>query len=162
MRRIWEVLKNWAWPAVARALVVEGFKTDGPAINLYSLAQAANNQVENPVAITTIVAQVLSALNMLQGVVRFTGALGGPINVTTDTAIAIIAALGAQTPLDGSYGELVRIVNDNGGQTITLVGGTGVTINGTATIATNTCRTFALTVTAAGAVTLQNLGTQNL
>ena len=98
MKWLLNVLKNWLSPRIARAIANDGFKTDGPALNLYSLLQAANNQVENELVIAAIGAQSLTALQLLQGVFRWTGAFGGPANITTDTAAAIIAALGLQLP----------------------------------------------------------------
>ena len=41
---------------------------------------------------------------------------------------------------------------------MTLVGGTGVTISGTATIAASACRWYSVKVVSALAITIQNLG----
>jgi hypothetical protein len=77
----------------------------------------------------------------------------GAANLTTRTAAQMIADAGL---ILGQTYE-VEIMNSSGGTT-TLVGGTGVTITGTATMATNTARWFAVTVTGAATMTFQNLG----
>lgn len=77
----------------------------------------------------------------------------GAANLTTRTAAQMFADHGA---IAGQTYEL-EIMNSSGGTT-TLVGGTGVTINGTATMATNTVRWFIVTFVSATAVTIQNQG----
>lgn len=83
----------------------------------------------------------------------------GATAVTTPTATQILAALPVVS-LGLSY--ILRIYNTNGG-TLTLTGGTGVTITGTATIATNVWREYLVTVTGISTptVTLQNRGAGN-
>ena len=49
-------------------------------------------------------------------------------------------------------------IQNTGNNTVTLSGGTGVTINGTATIATATWRKYIVTVTGTTSITLQNVG----
>lgn len=93
-------------------------------------------------------------------VANLTANLGGAGAVTTDTAANIVAAIpGAAV----GFTYKLRIINSSAGAFAwTVGGGTGVTVTGTATIAQNTWREFAVTVTALGAVptmTLQNLGT---
>lgn len=77
----------------------------------------------------------------------------GAANYTTRTAALMIA--------DGALkiGQTweVEIVNTNAGQT-TLVGGVGVTVTGTATIAQNISRRYVATVTGAATITLQEVG----
>lgn len=77
----------------------------------------------------------------------------GANNLTTRTAAQMIADAGLVV---GQSYELA-IGNTNAG-TLTLVGGTGVTINGTATIATTITRWFVVTVTGAATITIQNAG----
>lgn len=79
-----------------------------------------------------------------------------PGNYTTRTAAQMIA--------DGFYqvGDSynLRIVNGQGTGTLTLVAGDGnVTITGTATALVNTFRDFVVTITAAGTLTIQSVGT---
>ncbi len=52
---------------------------------------------------------------------------------------------------------LLRIINTSGGTT-TVVAGSGVTLTGTATLATNTTRDFVVTFTSATALTMQSVG----
>lgn len=112
----------------------------------------------------TVGAHVLTAANLTGASadvsLALTGALAAAANATTDTAANIIAAM-ASPAVGASY--KLRIINESSGAfTWTVVGGTGVTVSGVATIAQNTWREFIVTVTAVGAipaVTLQNVGT---
>jgi len=81
-------------------------------------------------------------------------ATSGATALTTPTAAQIIAAVPGWEVGD-SY--RLRIYNTNAG-TLTLTGGTGVTITGTATLATNVWREYIVSYTGAGAVTMQNIG----
>ena len=83
---------------------------------------------------------------------------------TTDTAANIIAAIrvGAVAPvLNTAFIWYVRNVS-GGAYTLTIAGGTGVTIVGTATIAQNAVRTFVGVVTdpKAKTISLYSLGSQ--
>lgn len=81
----------------------------------------------------------------------------GAANLTTRTAAQMIADAGMVV----GQGYVVEIMNSSGGTT-TLVGGTGVTINGTATIATTVARWYAVTVNSATTMTFQNLGSGSI
>lgn len=88
---------------------------------------------------------------------ELTGTQVGAFNITTPSAAAIVAAL--SNPLPGQTYKL-RIVNQSAGNFAgTLVGGSGVTITGTATIAQNTWRDFVVTVTSATAVGVRSIAT---
>lgn len=80
--------------------------------------------------------------------------------VTTRTAAQIYADLqalmGVAPPIGFSW--LFRIVN-TGNNTVTLTAGAGVTINGTATAATNTFRDWIVTITSPTTLTIQSVGT---
>ena len=93
-------------------------------------------------------------------VLALTGALTAAANATTDTAANIVAAM-ASAGVGAAF--RLRIINESSGAfSWTVVGGTGVTVTGTATVAQNTWREFNVSVTAVGAtpaVTLQNVGT---
>lgn len=85
-------------------------------------------------------------------VLQNTGATPG--NQTTRTAAQMFADFPfARAGL--SY--VLRVVNTGAG-TMTLVGGTGVTVSGTATIATNTFRDYVVTFVSPTAVTIQSVG----
>jgi hypothetical protein len=63
----------------------------------------------------------------------------------------------------GGYNFQFDILNDNTGQTITLTAGVGVTLLGTMTVATNTCRSFMANCNVTlGTVTIMNIGTSAL
>lgn len=93
-----------------------------------------------------------------------TGALAAGATATTDTAANIVAAIPSKLIKPG-YSYKLRVINESSGAFAwTIAGGTGVTVNGTATVAQNTWRDFVLTVTGVGssaAVTLQNVGSGN-
>lgn len=74
--------------------------------------------------------------------------------LTTPTAAAIIAA---QPNFQVGDSYFLEIQNANSG-TATVAGGSGVTITGTATIATTKFRRFMVTQSTATTVTLQDLG----
>lgn len=84
--------------------------------------------------------------------------------VATPTAALLLQGLTAAlgfVPVSGFTWKFT--VSNQGNNTVTLSGGTGVTINGTATVATTVNRTWLCTITnssnpSAAAVTLQNVG----
>lgn len=103
--------------------------------------------------------------------VLFSG--GAAISVAIDSAANIIQQLQtcliaqqvanggtgapAGVPNLNNVGFYVQINNANSG-TLTLTAGTGITINGTATLAAGTNREYLVTVTGPNAVTFQNVG----
>lgn len=90
------------------------------------------------------------------------GSPAGSVAVTTPTAAQIIQACPTTIPGSG-YNFPLFYMNDGLGQTVTLTGGTGVTVIGNNTMATNTCRHFMVNVNVnAGTVTLVNYGTMSL
>lgn len=90
------------------------------------------------------------------------GASGG-FTITLPSTAAILSALGPTIFYDNTYGQPFVIVNNGVGQTGTLTAGdASTTITGTATIATNTARTFFLMVTAASTITYFNCGSMSL
>lgn len=104
----------------------------------------------------------LTAAQFINSILDFSGAPGSGVTHTTPTAAQIIAALPPTLPA-GGFNYLLYYMNDGLGQTITVTGGTNVTVTGTATVATNTMRQFLVNVNpGAGTVTMVNMGTQNL
>lgn len=95
----------------------------------------------------------LAAGNM-EGAAFCTLASSGATAMTTRTAAQLIAAIPGWQ-IGDTY--MLRVFNSNAG-TLTLTGGTGVTITGTATIATSITRDYMVSMTAAATVTMQNLG----
>jgi hypothetical protein len=83
-------------------------------------------------------------------------ASSGATAFTTRTATLLIAGI-PSAQLGGSY--VLRVYNTNGG-TLTLTAGSGVTITGTATIATAKFRDYLVSITNLGtpAITMQNIG----
>lgn len=78
----------------------------------------------------------------------------GAANLTTRTAAQMIAD--ANLVIGDSY--VLEITNTSGGTT-TLVAGTGVTLTGTMTMATNSTRRFNVKVTGSATITIQSTGT---
>lgn len=79
----------------------------------------------------------------------------GDANYTTRTAAQMYADLNNIKPGDTYF---LRISNSSGG-TATLVGGSGVTISGTATVASGAAGDFVVTVTSSSAITITRVGT---
>jgi hypothetical protein len=83
----------------------------------------------------------LTGTQFSANVIDYSGSPGGGVTMTTPTAAQIFSALPASVPAGGINWPLV-FINDSAGQTVTLTAGTGVTVVGTATIATATVRLF--------------------
>lgn len=84
-------------------------------------------------------------------------ATSGATALTTRTAALMFTdTLNAQ--VGGSY--VLRIYNTNGG-TLTITAGSGVTLTGTATIATTIWREYLVTFNSATTLTMQNIGSGN-
>lgn len=88
------------------------------------------------------------------GVVCHNNSGANPGTLTTRTAAAMIADSGLQV------GQTFLLILANGQVTgtLTLAGGTGVTITGTATVAASTARLYMVTVNGPTTMTYQNLG----
>lgn len=85
--------------------------------------------------------------------------LSGLTAATTPTAANIIAALVGAIPVNAGapYSYVLRVYNTNAG-TLTITAGSGVTITGTATIATAKYRDYLVTVDSSTTVTMKNIG----
>ena len=107
----------------------------------------------------TVGASTILAAMIASGFLNRTGVAGAGFNDTTDTAANILAALVNQNNNGVQPGTsfLFRYKNNGTTQTATLVGGTGVTLVGTMTIANNAWRDFLVTVQSS--MPLQIIGT---
>ena len=103
-----------------------------------------------------------TAAAVVGGILNRTGSPGGAVTETTPTALLIIAALPTTISYNGTYQFKFRYINNALTQTVTWTAGTGVTVTGTATIATSTWRDFLVTVDSRSAVTFTNLGAGTL
>jgi hypothetical protein len=120
---------------------IDGAMLDGPSMQAYLRYVANNASLANPSvnasAVTNVTtgALTLSPANCAQGVINaIVVASGGSANTnTTDTATNIINGYWPGVYVGAT--ALLTIVNNNSG-TMTLAGGTNVTITGTATIPT--------------------------
>jgi hypothetical protein len=81
--------------------------------------------------------------------------------LTTRTATQLVTDLtnliGFVPPVGYSWDFEIQ---NTGNNTVTLTAGSGVTINGTATVVTNTNRSFVCTVTGPGTITVQNVASR--
>jgi hypothetical protein len=134
------------------------------AWGLFGLMSNVNAAMPGKNAVTTAGTNTtLTAAQAVGGIVVLGAGATGGFTLTLPSTAAIISALGPTVPTDGSYSELFYVKNDGVGQTATLTAGdASTTVTGNATVATNTMRMFALTVTGPTTVTYENLGTQNL
>jgi hypothetical protein len=105
---------------------------------------------------TSFVASAAQVAGSMLSVLDLTGTLGAGATVTTPSAATILAAL--PWVLTGSSWVLRILNNSAAAFTWTLVGGTGVTVVGTATVAQATWREWLATVTGGSALTVQNVG----
>ena len=152
----------------ARTLFASSQLTPDNASNNGMFGFMANaNQLKNPglvaIAIGSSTSVTMTAAQFVQGVWDVSGSPGGGVTFTTPTAAQIIGALPTTIPQDGYFNFDVKCLNDSAGQTLTVTGGTNVTVVGTATVATATTRTFRVNVNVvAGTVTMVNLGSMSL
>lgn len=130
---------------------IPGFARNGVPLPIY------NNDISaSATGITLTTKQLINGI--------FTHAAGGAVNDTTPTATAIIAALPScyVSGTTASTFEFSLLNTTAGATAITLVGGTNVTIVGTAAVAQNFVSNFRGVVTACTgtpAVKLYSLGT---
>lgn len=110
---------------------------------------AAKYTLNATVGATTAAAGDLTGANYVQAGYSAVGAAA----LTTRTATQMIADGALQ--VGDSY--VLEITNTSGGTT-TLTAGTGVTLTGTMTIATNATRRFNVRVTSTSAITIQSTG----
>lgn len=129
------------------------------------IGAAANLEQSQCVGFTSVASSsqtvTATAAAVCAGILNRTGSPGGGVTETTPSATQIITqlqALGCVVPLDSSYQFVFRYINNGLGQTVTWTGGTGVTVTGTATIATNSWRDLLVTIDSASAVTFTNIG----
>lgn len=149
--------------------VPAGYVADAVGANgLFGLMQNIDSIDWDLVAlVSSATAITLTGAQFFNNVIDHTGAPAGGVTVTTPSAAQIIAgmqAAGVVTSVLGTgYNFPWFYINDGLGQTVTLAGGTGVTILGNNTMATNTNRHFLVSINvAAGTVTLVNMGTVSL
>ena len=131
--------------------------------NIFSaLLHNANMYAAAMASYATTTAPSVSAADLARGVVQLNTGAGAGYDVTLPTTAQILGALGATVTQDGSFTKIVRFVNNNSGQTATIVAGdTPTSIIGTATLANDTARDFAMRVLAS-AITLTNIGSLTL
>lgn len=124
--------------------------------NLNAVNPLTNGQYNTNTATASATATAAQMAGANTCALNMTGTLAGAATLTTATAAAIIAQAGSP-PVGASW--IVRVGNSSSGNFAwTIAGGTGVTVNGTATVAQNTFRDFLATVGANSTLTLQSIG----
>lgn len=132
------------------------FTNEGLGLGLYSSLTRALETTNPTTAADTA---TLNESQILGGLI--TGTPTAAANYTTPTAALLLAALAAlSVPFLGQSFEFSIKNTSAGANTITVVGGTGVTITGTATIAQNAIKRFKAVVTSvdANTITIFSLG----
>ena len=112
---------------------------------------------------TATAATTITAAQMTGGfsdvALAMTGALTAAANATTDTAANILAAIPVSQRYIG-FTYVLRVINESSGAFAwTVVGGTNVTVTGTATVAQNTWREFLVKIATVSTITMQSVGT---
>lgn len=123
--------------------------------NNYSQQMASYATTGN--AVTVLPADVVDGILQMN-----TGASAG-FTINLPATDQILGAMTGAVALDGSFTKIVRVVNNNAGQTGTLTAGDGkTTITGTATVATNASRDYAMRVGPGSTLNFTNLGVLTL
>jgi len=110
----------------------------------------------SPFVINNAAAQTLTAAALTAGVILRQGA-GAGLTDTTDTAVALMQGLYGNTGASPDVGETFRVLLSNQtANSITLAGGTGVTISGNTSLGANGIKTLLFVCTAKGTQTYAN------
>ena len=154
---------NFLRPAIVFPIPL-GLTPDKTAnLGLIGLMQNVNKYAQTMSSVASAgTAITLTAPQMVNGLVQVNTGATGAFTITTPTASGIVAELGQTVPLDGTFSKQIDIVNNNVGQTGTLTAGTGVTLVGTLTIATDTKRSFVMRALNSAAVSITNIGSLSL
>lgn len=138
----------------ARFLVTQ---TAATTVTITAIATGQNAALPVSQFVTIAAGNGTLAAGNMEGAAWCNLASSGATAMTTRTAAQLIANI-PNAQIGMNY--MLMIFNSNGG-TLTLTGGTGVTITGTATIATNIVRFYNVSITGAATVTMQNMGAGN-
>lgn len=129
--------------------------------NVNNYAESLSSVVTSGTAITLVATGGNMASlpgNVLSGFTRLDAGASGALTATMPATAAILSALGATIPQDGSYTEPVYIAN-NSGQTVTLAAGdANTTMIGSAVIAVGGIRKLLLRVLNSSNVSFTNAG----
>ena len=159
MKRIFEFFRPGIINPIPSGIIADDTAMGG----LYGLWQAANKYSSSMTSATTAGTDItLTAAQLNAGVLQLNVGASGGFTITTPSGNAINADLGSVVNNDGSFSKQIDIVNNNVGQTGTLTGGSGVTVVGTASIATNTKRSFILRSLNTASISITNIGSLSL
>lgn len=157
------LLKLAILQALPGGVVADPAPMDG-LIALMSNANAYSENINTAGGLATSgTAYTVLIADLVKGVLRLTSGASGGFTITLPATSVIISAFGPTVPTNGTFSKRITIINEGIGQIGTVTAGdASTTLTGTMTLATNTVREFLLTVTAAGTITLQNLGSKSL
>lgn len=141
---------------------MQGVDPLGGAGLLPAFMNNANAYAASMGSYATTSAPTISAADLVRGIIQLNTGAGAGYAVTLPTTAQILGALGASVPQDGTFTKIIRIVNNASGQTATLTAGdTPTSVIGTATIATDTARDFAMRVMGSS-IRFTNIGSLTL
>lgn len=127
-------------------------------LNMYAMSALLTISTASTTSATLTALQLIGTfVGGMSGIIKLSGSAGSGFTLTTDTAADIISQFGPTVNMDGSF-SIVRRFQAAVGQTVTVAGGTGVTITGTATIADGAWRDYLVTVASPTTVTFTNMG----
>jgi hypothetical protein len=129
------------------------------ANGLFGLMKGANNYALSMCSTTTGASDVaLTAEQVVKGAIQLNTGATGAFTITLPTTAQILGELSECVKQDGTFTKIIHIINNGVGQTGTLTAGDGATsISGTATIANDVCRQYAMRVLAS-AINFTNIG----
>lgn len=129
------------------------FLTPNQIVSLSTVKAQAYNTSALAAAGTLTAANVTGATDTL--FLGMTGTFVAGVNIQMPTAAAIFAALNGMQGVGSTY--VLRVINPST-QTLTITTNAGITISGSATLATLTFRDFLITITSATAISVQDVG----
>lgn len=117
----------------------------GDVVSLAELATTVNNAAAQTITAAAITGQVV----LRQG--------AGAVSDVTDTAVNIIQAMYGNTGSEPRVGEgFLCFFSNQGASTVTITGGTGVTVSGNTAVLTLTMKTLFFVCTNPGVKTFSN------
>ncbi len=157
------ILRHERWSAISELLKVAAYFA-GAMVFLLALVGGAFFFFAGSNRYTTFHTDVPATLAAWQmaGAQKITVAVStadtvpGTLGTLNTASAADITAATQDASIRGAY--RLRIINRSSNITWAIAAGTGVTLHGTMTIAPNAWRDFTVTLTAAGAVSLQSIG----
>ena len=161
MKKLLSFLRIFFRVGIVQALPAGMTFDKSTLFGLFAFQANSNAQGESTLTVAGVAAATLTltAAQGLCGALKITqGAANQGCALTLPSTAALFSLLGPSIPVDGTFSKYISI-NNQTNQTLTLTAGdASTTVSGTATLATNTVRTFCMTVTSATTITFDNFG----